>query len=393
MLLPQENVARLETHGLRAKGEPRPNPTDFAISLRAKFGSDQQIIRPGERRQPMRGFEEHYTDIIDFIVRATHRIWEEKDVGYIYDHYRHNIRVIDDSGLAMGRDRVVQGTLQYINAFPDIRIYADEVVWAGNDEVGFHTSHRAFITGRNTGYSQYGPPTGKRVEFWLIANCIFVANENYEEWVIYNNSAMLQQMGFDLRREARASSKRSKGKTSLAQGFGERERLLGQGKPRHLPPRPSNGFDVEDFIRRAYHYIWNWRRVAKVKDAYAPNMRFFGATDRTFYGRGNYEAFVLSMLAMFPDLVLHIDDLYWMGNDEEGYVTSVRWSLVGTHLGHGVYGPPTDRSITMWGITQHEIRNGRIEQEWMMWNEFDVMQQIYGDDPRATDDDFMLAMP
>jgi hypothetical protein len=57
----------------------RPNPTDFAISLAAKGGTDHLLLNPGtERRQPMRGFEEQYVDIIDYIVRITHWIWEEK---------------------------------------------------------------------------------------------------------------------------------------------------------------------------------------------------------------------------------------------------------------------------------------------------------------------------
>ena len=376
--VPPENLARIGTHVLRPKGEPRQNPRGFEISLRSKFGSDQQFLYPGsERRQSMRGFEDHYVDIVDFIVRATHRIWEEKDIGYIYDHYRHNILVVDDHGVAYGRDRVIAGTIQLINAFPDIRIYADEIVWAGDDEVGFHTSHRAVVRGTNTGYSQFGPPTGREVEFWLTANCIFVANENYEEWVIYNTSSMIRQLGFDLREKARELGSRVDWDDFRDERFGEPERLAGQGKPAHLPRKATDGFDVEDFIRRTYHYVWNWRRVAKIRDAYAPNVRFFGPTDRQFYGRGNYQSFVLSVLAMFPDLALHIDDLYWMGNDEEGYATSVRWSIVGTHKGYGIYGPPTGRPVYMWGITQHHIRDGKILEEWMMFNEFEVMQQIY----------------
>ena len=31
----------------------------------------------------------------------------------------------------------------------------------------------------------------------------------------------------------------------------------------------------------------------------------------------------------------------------------------------------------MWGITQHHIQGGRIVEEWMLFNEFEVMQQIY----------------
>ena len=42
------------------------------------------------RVQPMRGFDPIYTDIVDYIVRCTHLIWDERDVGLIYTHYTHN---------------------------------------------------------------------------------------------------------------------------------------------------------------------------------------------------------------------------------------------------------------------------------------------------------------
>jgi hypothetical protein len=33
--------------------------------------------------------------------------------------------------------------------------------------------------------------------------------------------------------------------------------------------------------------------------------------------------------------------------------------------------------VIMWGITQHQIKDRKIVEEWMMFNEFEVMQQIY----------------
>ena len=42
------------------------------------------------RAQPMQGFDPIYTDIVDYIIRCTHRIWDERDVGLIYSHYTHN---------------------------------------------------------------------------------------------------------------------------------------------------------------------------------------------------------------------------------------------------------------------------------------------------------------
>jgi predicted ester cyclase len=326
----------------------------------------------------MRGFEDHYVDIVDYILRITHRIWEEKDIGYIYETYKHNSKVYDDYGLQYGRDKIVADTVHTINAFPDVRLYADEIICAGDDEVGFHTSHRTVIIGHNTGYSRYGPPTGRKVILWCIANCISLENEIFEEWVIYDTAAMVKQLGFDLREKAREFGNQMDW-NGLDPRFGEAERLLGQGKPPHIPPKPTEGFDVEDFIRRTYHYVWNWRMLGKVDEAYAPTLRFRGSTDRVYYGRGEYKSFILSILAMFPDLVHQIDDIYWMGNDQDGYLTSVRWSIVGTHRGAGIYGPPTGRRVYMWGISQHHIQHGKIVEEWMLFNEFAVMQQIFRD--------------
>ena len=50
-----------------------------------------KLMAPGtEKRQGMRGFDADYVDIVDYIVRCTHKIWEEKQVGLIYTHYGYN---------------------------------------------------------------------------------------------------------------------------------------------------------------------------------------------------------------------------------------------------------------------------------------------------------------
>ena len=102
---------------------------------------------------------------------------------------------------------------------------------------------------------------------------------------------------------------------------------------------------------------------------------------RALFGIGDYMHAIVARLAMFPDLAYSVDDVYWMGNDAEGYVVNVRWSIVGTHTGHGVYGPPTGRRVRMWGISHFSINNRKIFEEWTMFNEFFVLQQLYRDDP------------
>ena len=357
-----------------------PGPRDFTISLGEKGGSDRQLLHPAtQTRQRMRGFDPAYVDIIDYIVRVTHRIWEEKEIGYIYDTYRHNCRVVDDSGLQYGRDKIVADTVHTVNAFPDIRLYADEIVWAGDDVGGFHTSHRTVILGSNTGYSRWGAPTGRRVAVWCIANCVALENEIFQEHVLYNNSALLSQLGFDLRALAREIGNSAADLRPVIDGHtGAPEQTQGQGKPERIPA-PSGPFDPEALLRYTYHEIWNWRNLNRIDALYANNVVFHGPTGRESYGRGGVKSFVLSILSMFPDLMLWVDDHYGMGNDEDGYLTSTRWSAVGTHRGNGIYGPPTGRQVHLWGITQHRFVDGRITAEWLLFNEFEVMQQIYRD--------------
>jgi predicted ester cyclase len=275
----------------------------------------------------------------------------------------------------------VADTIHTINAFPDVRIYADEIIWAGNEDVGFSTSHRGTMVGHNTGYSRWGAPTGKKIVVWGVANCTSIENEIFEEWVLYNTGSMLRQLGFDLFALARELGSQIAPSPLNDGRLGEVERLPGQGKPPYLPSKGPEVPEIEDFIRRAYHYIWNWRLLSRIDDAYSPHLRFHGPTDREYYGRGEYKSFVLSLLATFPDLVFQIDDLYWMGNDRDGYQVSIRWSVLGTHRGYGVYGPPTGRRVYLWGITQDIIKNGKIQEEWMLFNEFNLMQQILRDEP------------
>ncbi|MET3897996.1 putative ester cyclase [Devosia sp. UYZn731] len=377
--IPPADLARAQIRDLIPNPLNRKNPTDYSISLRGRMSTDQQLLYPGERRQSMRGFEDHYTDIVDFTIRGTHRAWEEKDIGYVYDFYRNNILIQDEFGTRSGRDAVIAGSLGLMNAFPDMRWIPSEVIWAGDDEKGFHTSHRSFFVGTNTGWSEFGPPTGRRCTWWVVANCVCIGNEYYQEWVIENSASLVQQLGLDVRAVAREKANALDTDSFAQIGVGEPDRLRGQGKPVHMPPAPEGPFDPEDFVRRMLHYVWNWRLIGSSREFVAPNVRSFGPSGRQHYGIGDYMQNIVARLAMFPDLAHSVDDVYWMGNDTQGYQVAVRWSLIGTHTGHGIYGTPSGRRVRMWGISHFAIEGGKIVEEWTMFNEFFVLQQILRD--------------
>jgi len=374
-------------------GSPRRTmPPDFSIAVRPAIGTD---IRPpgapgGERRQPMRGFEDTYTDIVDYIVRITHRIWEDQDIGYIYDTYAPGCFVYDDSGAHYGVERIVEATIGGIHGFPDTRSFADDVIWAGDDEQGFVTSHRYITTGHHLAPWRWGPATGRRVDMWGIANCVVRENEIVEEWVLYNMCSKFAQLGIDVGWAAREYGNELAGSHTADRHLPEVDRLVGGRKPIPYPASPSrtpgqgSGFDVEHFVRALFHNVYNRRDLSAVDRAYAATVRWNGASGRVGCGRQDVKAMARALLATFPDLGLQVDEVYWMGNESEGFRVSVRWTALGTHRGYGLYGVPSNRRTHLWGINQLYLRGGRIIEDWMMFNEFDVMAQILSDEPHPT---------
>jgi len=355
-------------------------PADYAISLATYTGrgteNEKRIPDDFGPRQPMRGFEETYHNIIDYIVRITHRIWEDRDVDYILDCYSDKSNVYDDYGLQIGNKKIVNDTHHATGAFSNIRLIADEIVWAGNDEIGFHTSHRTLIRGTNDGDSLFGPATNRDVDVLVIANCVALENDIFLEHVCYNTSSMLRQLGYDVNEMAgRLVDSPPAGWPRDRKTWDALRQSVSPAQPLSVA-QPVSGFDVDRFVRNNFDAIWNRRDYDVLSDNYANDFCFRGPTDRQFSGLIPYREFHSSIIKAFLDIEAQVDEVYWMGNEKDGYLTSERWSATATHCGTGLYGVPTDCEVQIWGITQHEIVNGRIVNEWMMFNELDLMMQI-----------------
>ena len=347
------------------------------ITLDSK-GEIGKILAPGqERTQSLKGFDDDYVDIVDYIIRCTHKIWEEHAVGLIYTHYGHNISIWTTDGLSYGREAVVEGTLRTQAAFPDVRLYGDEVIWTGDDEAGFHTSHRITWVAHNTGHSVYGPPTGRRVVRTGIANCFVKENRVIEEWIARDELGLVQQLGFDVQEIVDKLARQDAANGVEPREYGRPERAIGQTMPHVMPPKESKGFDVEDFVRRSLHDVWNWRLLNKIDDYYVRNYICHTTCSRHLYGLGDYKAFVLTLLGSFPDAVLTVDHFYCMGDEENGYRTMTRWSMQGTHKGPGPYGEPTGKPFYLMGISHHTVRDGKFVEEWTYFDEVALMKQLY----------------
>ena len=232
------------------------------------IGNDiSKLMAPGtEKRQGMRGFDADYVDIVDYIVRCTHKIWEEKQVGLIYTHYGHNALVHGTRGDSYGIESVVAGTVQTLAMFPDRRLFADDVIWSGDDEAGYYTSHRITSTAHHSGFGVYGAPTGRKLRYRVIADCVVRENRIVEEWLVRDELSIARQLGLDEAElvkaiaegwaaldEGRAGGRRpGRGRTEQGPVAAGAAAALGRRRLRHRglrPPRLARHLEPPDVQR------------------------------------------------------------------------------------------------------------------------------------------------
>lgn len=375
---PHEGAAKGATFVAHEPNGTTPAEAYARPTLMSVVGPDPATIpRPpnGEKTQTMLGYDD-FTDIVDYIEKSTYHIWDLKNIGLIYRMYTPTTVVHTSDGDTFGRDTVIANSLTKLAAFPDIRDFITDTIWTGNDQDGYRTSMRWTWTARNTGYSTYGPPTGKRVVVSGIANCIVRGEHIVEEWVAYNELSLLRQLGLDVRAVlGRQMAQRPI--DEMQRAAGEVDRLVGQGPPTLMPPQEGAGFDIEDFVRRSTDETWNWRLFGKIPDYFSPNYLCHTASDRELYGLGDFTQDILARIAAFPDAAMQIDDLYWNDDGDGRYRVAVLWTMLGTHTGPGVYGPPTGRRVRVMGITQYHVAGGMFTQEWTEYGEFNLMKQLY----------------
>ncbi|WP_167647316.1 ester cyclase [Mameliella alba] len=363
----------------RGKDTP-PGKTNPASVLQIERRDFVDIVPEGrDRAQPMRGFDPIYTDIVDYIVRCTHRIWDERDVGLIYTHYTHNCVVYHATGTIYNREDVVHDTIKRMFMLPERRGMATQVIWNGNEEDGFYTSHLVTGTGRHTQPGIYGKPTGRTFVARTIADCMIYENMIYREWLVVDSMAQVKQIGLDAQAYAESLARPYFEKGLLAVDMGENRRLIGQYPPETAPDTEIANTDLEREVLEWLHEIHNKRMFGKIREVYAPTVQYHGPLMKELYGHGAVTHQTVGLYATVPDGFYMPQHICSVPCEEGGTKVAVRWLIEGHHLGWGVMeeiGAPTGKRVQIMGMSHFHIKNGRIVDEWTNYDEMSVLMQI-----------------
>ena len=323
------------------------------------------------RTQPLAGFEDRFSDIVDYVVRITDEIWMERAVGYIYDTYDASCTVYSSYGVVRSVEEVVASTVATLNAFPDGEIHHLNVAWDGDEQAGFYTSHLGHSRSTNVGRTAWGPGTGRRTSIRFVADCVTRENRIHTEWLVRDNGAAVRQLGYDPHEVARRAAAAPGYETFVVS---PETRLDGQAPRRPLDVDTAT---VDGWARSLFHDIWNLRRLDWAARCYAPSIITHAGGGRSAQGLRNYQALVLHVLAAIPDGVLRVEHVCW-SQETDGVIVAVRWVLEGTTAPGGVLGEcPTGKPVFMMGMSHLRLTGGAIVEEWMLFDEIGVLAQAY----------------
>ena len=325
----------------------------------------------------MKGFDAEFSDIVDYILRITYRIWEGKQVGLCYDYYSEDCPVYTLAGYAEGAEGVTQNTLRTLAGFPDRTLHADNIIWGGNDEDGYHTSHLICTKMTNLGPSEYGEATGKHAQIQVIAHCICKDNRIIEEWLVRDNYSLAEQLGVDPVGFAKqlASQPLAADSTFSQWLNSEHKRVSEQHRLRaSYPENPVD--DIENFILAALQNIWNARLLGDSNVLYAENAQLHSSARGDYEGVNDIVLFYMGILGSIADAKVSFDYVCSNSMQSNDQHVAVRWTLAGTHNGDSLWGPATGAPLLILAESQYRLVDGKVAEEWLVFDELAVITQI-----------------
>lgn len=317
----------------------------------------------------MKGFDPRYKDLPDYILGITYRIWEGREVDALRELYAPDLIVRSPEGVVKGNESVIAATLATLAAFGDRQLLGEDVIWSGDDETGFLSSHRIMSLATHSGDGSYGPATGAQLRYRIIADCAARDNQIYDEWLVRDQGAIVRQLGMDPMRYAADQIDAEGGPETCQRPF---QPSLDAGP---VYAGTGNGHATGERYAGMLERVMGGGLDA-VAEHYDRAVQVELPGGRTAHGRAEADRFWLGLRSSFPGALFEIH--HRIGRDDPGMPprSALRWSLTGTHDGWGAFGRPSGAEVHVMGISHAEFGPRGLRREWVLIDETAVWKQI-----------------
>jgi len=353
---------------------------------RARTRDIDSIVWPetrGKRRDramTLPGFDEEFGDIVEYILRITYRIWELNQPEMVRSYYAEDCVIHTLGGPVTSAEQVVENTRATLKAFPDRKLFGDEVIWSDEGDAGFYTSHRITSPMTHLGDGHWGAPTGRSARVRTVADCLVRDNVIYEEWLMRDGLSMALQLGLEPHALARRQAGQARENQALQEWLAcELARIArSPGRREHF------GYDRDCPAGRACELlqaIWIDTDFTAVTRGYSPVARLHGPSGRELFGHEEIAHHQRALLGGLADTAFSIDHVAANSVEQRGRAeasVALRWTLGGVYDKPGIYGAPTGAPVFLLGATHFDMVEGKVVEEWTVFDELSVLAQVHG---------------
>ncbi|MEN0041499.1 MAG: nuclear transport factor 2 family protein [Pseudomonadota bacterium] len=320
------------------------------------------------------GFSQRWKDFPDYILGITHEIWESRGLSTLNHYYADDVVMRFPDAILTGNQTVINGTMATIAEFPDRELLGEDVIWSGNAETGYLSSHRIITTGTHAGHGQFGAPTGKRFTIRVIADCAAKNDTIYDEWLIRDYGGMVRQLGHDPKDFARDMIERQGGPENCVKPFTPDQDIDGGYHGRGNDN--AWGERYESILTRLMNKDFDLvaREYDRAVIAELPG-------SKTAISHREVDAFWLGLRSSFPSATFEIHHRIGREDPMLPPRAAIRWSLTGKHDGWGTFGPPTGAQVHVMGMSHAEFgpfgsSDGTVRREFTLFDEVSIWKQI-----------------
>ncbi|MFI1021824.1 nuclear transport factor 2 family protein [Streptomyces olivaceus] len=317
-----------------------------------------------------------YKDPDEFIREVTDRIWVDRDIDHIVENYEPDSIVHASLGTVVGRQGVIEGSTIRMGSSPGHIGQAEDVVWEARGDDAFLSSHLVFsadehlVGGRSI-----------RVRKRTVANCLYRRGRMVEEWVVRDDLADCLQRGEDPDEVARGLTFQGYSGSMLDEPPADVLRAGVSG------PRPDDFRPECEMVLQFMDEVWTRRRLNRVTDFMDRDLFLHTIGDRTVIRPERYQEDLLNLVGPFPDARFAVRDIQTNHSPRyAGLRIAVLWTMHGSYHGTPAFGPLTGSPVTVLGVSQFLIQEGRIVKEVRVYDEISLRAQLNaarGDGPEV----------
>lgn len=333
------------------------------------------LLEEGPRRQDLPGYEPIYRDFVDYILRCTHRIWEQKDVGLCRSHYAEDCLIHTLAGPVTGVEAVVQNTISTLGATPDRRLIGEDVIWSDDGEPGLYSSHRIVSRSVHLGDDPLlGATTMVGNGVMTIADCLCRENRIVEEWLVRDNLRGVLQVGGNPQSIAQAQAAADRNGDPARHQW----RADWIAATRVLPDIAIPAGHPAAAPAAMLAAAWRDDLFGAAAAALSPACEVQWPANRKGCGRGYWIGCLTQIRGMLHDARFRVEHVAARPLPDGDVAVALRWALTGSHGGMGIWGPPTGRELLICAISHYRLRDGMIFEDVTIFDELAVLRQVYG---------------